>query len=104
LNNNAWTLFTSCNDRTVLSRALKWSNLAIKLKGTDNGVDGYLDTKANLLYKLGKRKQAIKIEKKALQLNTAFAQKQGKEKGSFFEEFSENIQKMEAGSPTWKVK
>jgi len=103
LNDNAWTAFKSCNDRTVLLRALKWSELAIKLK-TDGRIDGYLDTKANLLYKLGKRKKAIKIERKALRLNTEFARKEGKEKGSDFEEFSENIRKMEAGIPTWKVK
>lgn len=104
LNDNAWTLFQNCNDRTVLSQALKWSELAIKLKGSDRGIDGYLDTKANLLYKLGKRNQAIKTEKKALQLNNKIAQKEGREKGVFFDEFTGNIQKMEAGIPTWKRK
>lgn len=101
LNDHAWTAFQLCNDRAILYRALKWSKLSIKLKGLD---DGYLDTKANLLYKLGKRKQAIKTEKKALKLNTEVAKKRGKEKGVFFEEFSGNIQKMKAGIPTWPVK
>lgn len=104
LNNNAWIVFEKCNERSILLKALKWSELAIKLKGTDPGIDGYLDTKANLLYKLGKHKQAIKIEKRALQLDTEFAQKEGKEKGNDFEEFSGNIQKMEDGIPTWKIK
>jgi hypothetical protein len=63
----------------------------------------YLDTKANLLYKLGRRIEAIKTEKKALQVDTENAKKQGKDKGLFFDEFSGNIKKMEAGIPIWKV-
>jgi thioredoxin-related protein len=102
LNAYAWNVFQVCNDRSVLLKALKWSELSIKLNKPEVN-EQYLDTKANLLYKLGRRIEAIKTEKKALQVDTENAKKQGKDKGLFFDEFSGNIKKMEAGIPIWKV-
>lgn len=105
LNGNAWTVFQLCNDRAILLRALKWSALCIKIKKQEGGAyDDYLDTKANLLYKLGRVKKAIKVEEEALHMDTEYARKKGKEKGNDFEELSQTLKKMKAGIPTWPVK
>jgi thioredoxin-related protein len=65
----AWLAFMQCNDKKVLRKAVKWIDLAIHLDGgkDDNGkYMAYRDTKANLLYKLGKREEAMALEKEAL--------------------------------------
>jgi thioredoxin-related protein len=70
LNNyGAWEAFLKCNDRKSLRLALKWVNLALrKTKYIDPKNINYtlLDTKGNLLYKLGRKHTAIKFEKAAL--------------------------------------
>lgn len=102
LNENAWTVFEGCSDRNVLLMAVRWVSLAIKMKRKQPPVDGYYDTKGNLLYKLGNKKKAIKFEKLAVKWTNNFARQQGKSKGFFEDEFNGNIQKMKEGIPTWK--
>lgn len=61
----AWLVFSKCNDKRVLKKAVEWEDLAIKLDGVDN-LPAYLDTKANLLYKLGHRSEAMTMEQDAI--------------------------------------
>jgi thioredoxin-related protein len=104
LNSNAWTVFQSCNDRIILFRALKWSKLCIKIKKQEGGnYDDYLDTKANLLYKLGRKKKAIKVEDQALHMDAEYAKKKNKQHGDDFLEQSQTLKKMKAGVPTWPI-
>lgn len=82
----AWDAFLWCPDTSVLNIALKWIDIAIKFVPT---TITYLDTKANLLYKLGRRAEALELQKKATELDPKDA------------EIARNYQKMQRGEPTW---
>jgi len=110
LNVYAWMLFENSNDRELLKKGLAWSNLAIQLdqegcllSGEAPNIQIY-DTKANLLYKLGRLAEAIKWEKKAREQGIINARKRGREKGDFYDEYTAIINKMKKGEPTWPVK
>ncbi|AXY74764.1 DUF255 domain-containing protein [Paraflavitalea soli] len=89
LNTFAWDLFLYSHDKNHLEKALIWVDEAIKLKEQDD--PGLLDTKANLLYKLGRKKQAIPIQEKAASLM--------KRQNS---EIHIALEKMKRGLPTWE--
>jgi thioredoxin-related protein len=72
LNEIAWDACAHTNDKKILRAALQWSEIAISLD--QSSLEMTLDTKANILYKLGHRDEAIETEKKALDL---FEQKHG---------------------------
>ena len=63
LNNYAWKVFSNCSDIKILKSVLKLSKASFEneLKMDPNNIDTY----ANLLYKLGRIKEAIEWEKKA---------------------------------------
>ena len=88
LNNYAWTVFENCKDMTCVAEALDWSKRSFK----DNNEPGFIDTYANILYKMGKRDEAIAWEEKAMNL-AGENDKQG---------FKETIEKMQKGEKTWK--
>ncbi len=96
LNNYAWNFFINITDRTHLEVALTWSSRAIELfspAGPD--VANLMDTKANLLYKLGRRDEAIDLKEKAI----AYAKAH---KAEFYvEACSQNLNKMKKNQPTW---
>lgn len=89
LNTYAWRIFQNMTDTTLLNKALSWSKKSLE---QDNNNPAYLDTYANILYKLGQAKEAIEIETKALELVKA------KDKKSY----EETLDKMQKGEPTWK--
>jgi thioredoxin-related protein len=107
LNQVAWAMFLDTKDEQILRAALKWIDLSISLEETsalskDEVANCQLyDTKANLLYKIGRVKEGIECEQKALELANLFAKKQGTEKGYFDEEYNKIIDKMKRGEPTW---
>lgn len=112
LNSDAWDVFLHCSDKEVLSSALQWSELAIKLDLDASNADPKVqldpnvqlyDTKANLLYKLGRVKEAIACEEKAIELDQQQAKKRGQEKGSFFDSYNKILTKMKTGEPTWPM-
>jgi hypothetical protein len=63
-----------------------------------------MDTKANLLYKLGRIDEAIAAEQSAIAHGIASAKKAGRAKGDFFDEYSATVKKMRKGEPTWPAK
>jgi tetratricopeptide (TPR) repeat protein len=81
------TMFKHCNDRAILEQASKWIKLVCEAQP---GEQDYLDTYANVLYKLGKKKKAIELEEKAASMNTRNSK-----------EIFDNLQKMKEGQPTW---
>lgn len=90
LNEVAWKVFEDISDAKVLQDALRWSKRAVEVSGNN---PMYVDTQANLLYKIGQKQEAIALEEKALNdLNGA--------NGS--DEFKETLRKMKAGEKTWK--
>ena len=57
LNSYAWTVFQNCPDMKCVSEALDWSKRSFE---SDKN-PAFLDTYANILYKLGKKDEARKI-------------------------------------------
>jgi thioredoxin-related protein len=86
LNNFAWDIFQYSHDKTHLIRALAWSSKAVMMDPNPN----WMDTYANLLYKLGNIGLAVKWEEAALKLAPTD------------NELPANLQKMKTGKPTWQ--
>lgn len=63
LNTIAWAVFQNCADMTCVGNILDWSKHL-----RDTGNPAFMDTYANILYKLGKKEDAIALEEKALNL------------------------------------
>jgi thiol-disulfide isomerase/thioredoxin len=89
MNNFAWTIFENCDDMACVESALTWS----KQSFANNDMPAFIDTYANLLYKMGKKNEAIEWETKAKE----FAIKSGEDpKG-----YEAVIDKMQKGEKTW---
>ncbi|HEX8677598.1 MAG TPA: hypothetical protein VF700_10285 [Segetibacter sp.] len=86
LNNFAWAVFENCKDMTCVKEALEWSKKSFK----DNNNPMFIDTYANILYKLGNKEEAIKWEEKALAL------------AKNDKAIQETLDKMKKGEKTWK--
>lgn len=96
LNIPAWGAFLYSKNKNVLRKALRWSNLSIELaEGHPNFQ--CLDTKANLLYKLGRVKQALAVQEKAISLSKLKSEDNGRLTKELMEAFSQ----MKAGKPTY---
>jgi hypothetical protein len=102
LNSRAWDVFIKCDDKAVLSEALSWSELSIRIEQGDPIQS--MDTKANLLYKLGRVDEAIAAEQAAIAQGIASAKKAGRAKGDFLDDYSATVEKMRKGEPTWPAK
>ncbi len=92
-NESAWAVFQHDNDRRDLNLALEWSKYSIDSVDAEDFSSraGYTDTYANLLYKLGRKDEAIEWEENAVTLNPNPKDLQ----------FEETLKKMKAGEPTW---
>lgn len=88
LNNLAWQIFLHSSDPARLEKALMWSDSAVKLCTTASKPN-WMDTKANILYKLGRKDEAIRVETRAAEMDP-------KSKS-----FQEALEKMKQGQPTW---
>ncbi|MET3879702.1 DUF255 domain-containing protein [Chitinophaga sp. OAE865] len=62
LNEFARIIFKKCNDQKYLEQALEWSKRSFK----ENEKPAFMDTYANLLYKAGKKADALAWEEKAM--------------------------------------
>ncbi len=94
LNNAAWEVFHYSKSKEDLAKALSWEERAIYIIDTAELAAKpiayeFMDTKANLLYKLGRRNEALAIEERVVSLTP-----NGKE-------FHENLDKMRKSVPTW---
>jgi thioredoxin-related protein len=87
LNSYAWTVFQNCPDMKCVEEALEWSKRSFENQKNP----AFIDTYANILYKLGKRDEAVSWEKKALDL-APDAEKKG---------YQETIDKMNKNEKTW---
>ena len=88
LNSNAMVIFEIATNTPLLNKALTWSKRSIEQD--ENPM--YIDTYANLLYKLGQKNEAIKQEEKAISLLKE------EDKKSYIE----TLEKMKKGEKTWK--
>ena len=87
LNDFAWKVFQNCNDETCLQNALDWSKRSFEKEQNP----AFMDTYANILYRLGKKEEALVWEQKALNLVPQ------EEKASYQQTFD----KMKSGTKTW---
>lgn len=96
-NQYAWAAFQLSDNKTLLEAALKWSERAVELVKKEPGSNycNFMDTYANLFYKLGNKEEALKWEKKAAEV----ANRDGKGKVAIA--IGENLAKMEKGDKTW---
>jgi len=102
LNGNAWTIFENSDDPVLLKKALSWSDLSIKLENPNSSdAHQYYDTKANILYKMGRTKAALEAEKKAIEVLTASSKAMLKD--VYTKKYCEIIDKMKCGEITWKT-
>jgi thioredoxin-related protein len=104
LNVPAWDVFLYAVDKKALQRALNWSEMSLKL---DTGRDRvqFLDTKANLLYKMGRVKEALECERLAISTEDSISISDGRQRGSgMVPEFLETLRKMENAEATWQIK
>ncbi len=90
LNSYAWAVFENCKDMTCVTEALNWSKRSFKDK--ENPM--FMDTYANILHKLGKTKEAIEWQTKAI----AIADESSKKS------YQETLDKMKKGEKTWAEK
>jgi thioredoxin-related protein len=86
LNTVAWNIFLHVKNRHYLHEAIRFVDAVLQI---DPKIAGVIDTKANLLYKLGLTEQAIIMENKALEL------------APDSNGFKETLKKMQSGQPTW---
>jgi thioredoxin-related protein len=88
MNNYAWTVFENCKDMTCVTEALDWSRRSF----AENKNPMFMDTYANILHKLGKTNEAIKIQEQAIALVTDEASKKS---------YQATLEKMKKGEKTW---
>ena len=87
LNNSAFEIFKYSSNKRELKKALTWINLALSMSSEPYFYG--MDTKANILYKLGRKADGIALESKAASLAP-----KNKDIQNAFE-------KMKNGLPTW---
>lgn len=87
LNSFAWAIFENCDDPSCVESALAWSKKSLE-EANDPAL---MDTYANLLHKVGKTKEAIEWQEKAIA---------AVDEGSKAE-YQATLEKMKKGEPTW---
>lgn len=97
INAFAWDVYLNVTDRKLINGAIKWMEKAISLDTI--GVEYWMDTYANLLYKVGRKEEAIQWEEKAMN-----ASKKSALGPIFFKQFKKRLEQMKKGEPTNGVK
>ncbi|MFD0792052.1 sugar-binding domain-containing protein [Mucilaginibacter litoreus] len=87
-NDWAWAVFQNSDNQKYLEQALSWSKKSLQ-QSAEADKAGVMDTYANLLYKLGKKQEALEWEAKALAASNGNA------------EIKANYEKMQKGEKTW---
>lgn len=95
LNNNAYEIFKYSSKSSQLKEGLKLANSAINnINGSDAGLLAALtDTKANIVYKMGMKREAIQLETEVLKLVSSDS--------AAVNFFNPVLAKMKKGIPTW---
>lgn len=97
-NNMMFEIFKHCDDKKTLNKAIKWMEIIIKAHPNEKEE---IDTYANLLYKVGRKKEAIEWEERAARLDKEQAEKYNVVSNKVYQE---TLDKMRKGQPTWLVK
>ncbi|WP_448698151.1 thioredoxin family protein [Mucilaginibacter sp. AW1-3] len=102
LNQYAWNVFQMSKDPAQLQSAVTWADIVLSEMDDTSLYDGVckgmvLDTKANLLYKLGKRQEALQLEENALKLANLAKDFDPRQ----IADMQKNLEKIKTGRPTW---
>jgi len=89
LNNAAYEVFQYSGNKRELEKALDWINRALPMPNDNRSEAEELDTKANLLYKLGRKADGLVLEGKSHSILP------------FDKDIAANYDKMKSGLPTW---
>lgn len=87
LNSVAYELFKYSYDKEALRNALEWSNQSIESCNDKGAKPILLDTKANILYKLGDIDEAVALMQEVVRS---------------IPHYREKLEKMQKGLPTWR--
>jgi len=91
INSFAWSLFEHSSDTNILLHATEWLRPIVDEPHSSNPfITEFMDTYANLLYKLGRKDAAIAWEGRALQIEPER------------DVYLETLNKMKKGEKTWK--
>lgn len=95
INGHMWRIFKSSHNPKQLNYAAHWMKKVVESSSQQSYHAIFIDTYANLLYKLGKKEEAISWEEKSIEIL--------KEKGyaSYLKQYETVLAKMKAGQPTW---
>jgi thioredoxin-related protein len=101
LNNKAFTIWESIKDTQELKRMIGWMTGIVRRGEKATGVyiqywPTYIDTYANLLYKVGETQAALKWQELAVTKARELAINK-----SVFNAIEENLELMKKGEPTW---
>jgi thiol-disulfide isomerase/thioredoxin len=89
LNNRAYEVFQYDDNKRELKKALIWVDRVLAAEKTPD--PQAMDTKANLLYKLGKRSEGLNLEERSHAISPGD------------KEIAANYEKMKNGLPTWSL-
>jgi thioredoxin-related protein len=91
LNNAAYQILQYSTNKRELKKALSWASKAVTMVSTPFPKAQEMDTKANLLYKLGKKSSGLSLEEESHNLTP------------WDKEIAANYTKMKSGLPTWST-
>ena len=98
VNNPAWAIFEHSHDKAELTTAAAWMARVVNANPKEDlNRAFYLDTFANLIYKAGRKADAIKYEEEALKIATGIKQWSERKVGLY----ESVVGKMKKGEPTW---
>jgi thiol-disulfide isomerase/thioredoxin len=89
INDDAFEVFKYSNNKDELEAALSWQERAMTM--TDHPIAALLDTKANILYRLGRIEEGLKIEAQSANL------------APNDQDIQSAYSKMKSGQPTWPM-
>jgi len=90
INEFAWDVFLHITDKNIIKATMRWMEKVIIYNANEISTDG-MDTYANLLYKAGRKQEAIQWEEKAM--NSSH--------GDLAASFKAVIEQMKNGEPTY---
>jgi len=93
INNAAWDIFAHVNKHKILKAAIK----VLEAHREEN--ESSMDTYANLLYKLGRKAEAIQWEEGAIKTNEVMSVKLHAKPNAVYKD---TLEKMRTGRPTWE--
>ena len=95
----AKSVFTIIDDKPWLNKAMQWMDTAAAF--SDNFT--IYETKASLLYKLGRKKEALQMQQKTIDNFMEMLKRQNMNSDKIQKRLEDTLLKMKEGKPTWNT-